>query len=149
MYLWQLSPSEYRLYLYNRHRTITVRLRPHDVVMERVLDVCTAVDWEQARSHRHSLVSPVTKTLMVLDRILTGASFSQLSRWYGISRVTCWRIVHDTRNNSFLRNNWVFSKPKHLTQQRHFELRLNFSTGWAISINNMFFFWILHHQKIN
>ncbi|MCP4988573.1 MAG: transposase family protein [Colwellia sp.] len=71
-------------------------MAPHQISLQWIINVSCTIEWERATSHRHSIISPVTKTMMAVDRVLTGATFRDLAVWYGVSHTTCWRIFHDT-----------------------------------------------------
>ena len=88
------------------HRNEALRRLP-DVNMETIISMTNGINWNGASSHKNSIISPISKVLMLLERIHNNSSFRDLARNYNVSHTTCWRMTHDTSRliEEFIYNN--------------------------------------------
>ena len=76
--------------------------------MNTVIAMARAIDWNNCRIHQNSILSPITKILIILDREHNETTFRDLGNLYRVSHTTCWRIYHDVTqllNQTFFNSN--------------------------------------------
>lgn len=65
--------------------------------MSTIIKISNSINWNDARIHRNSIISPISKVLMLYERINNEASYRSLAIAYNVSHTTCWRLIHDTQ----------------------------------------------------